>query len=93
MDGTNDVSAEQNPEENRFIIFNEDLTFESGGDPYGKNTGAWSFDIPTKTLYLDSDAGEDDDSYWIVTIDKNQMLWQGTHFEFNSRFTITHSRK
>ena len=92
MDGINDVSAEQNPEQNRFIVFNDDQTFESGGDPYGKNTGSWSFDKSSKTLYLDSDAGEDDDSYWIVTIDKNQMHWQGTHFEFNSRFSISHVR-
>jgi len=41
---------------------------------------------------LDSDAGENDDSYWSVTIDENIMRWKGRKFEFNKRFEIEHSR-
>ena len=87
-----DVTAEHNPSANRFIIFNADKSFESGGDPYGKNTGKWELDEGTGELYLNSDVGEDDDSYWIVLIDQDRMQWQGTRFEFNSQFAVTHIR-
>jgi hypothetical protein len=33
------VSDEHNPQKNRYITFNKDGSFESGGDPYGTNTG------------------------------------------------------
>lgn len=92
QDGTNDVSAEHNPENNRFILFNADQTFESGGDPYGKNTGTWRMDETSRELFLNSDAGAEDDSYWIVSIDGRTMNWQGARFEFNKRFLITHTR-
>ncbi|MEQ9405920.1 MAG: hypothetical protein RIM99_20175 [Cyclobacteriaceae bacterium] len=36
-----DVTAEHNPKGNRFFIFKSDGTFESGGDPYGRNTGRY----------------------------------------------------
>ena len=92
LDGTDDVTAEHNPADNRFFIFKPDNTFESGGDPHGRNTGKWTIDESTGRLYIDSDAGENDDSYWIVTVDGDRMHWQGTHFEFNSRFAIDHVR-
>lgn len=92
MDKSNDVTSEHNPESNRYFIFNPDHTFESGGDPMGKNTGKWILDSETQTIHIDSDAGEDDDSYWIVSLDGDEMHWQGTHFEFNSRFELYFSR-
>jgi len=92
QDGTNDVSAQQNPMNNRYIHFYENGTFESGGDPYGKNTGKWTLDPDSHELYIDSDSGEDDDSYWIVSIDEDRMHWQGTHFDFNKRFAIDFRR-
>ena len=92
QDGTSDVSSEHNPESDRYIIFNSDNTFESGGSPYGKNTGAWTLDQESGELFLNSDAGEDDDSYWIVRFDGEAMHWQGARFEFNKRFTIEHKR-
>ena len=92
MDGDNDVTAEHNPSENRYIVFNKDGTFQSGGDPYGENTGKWTLNAENKELYLDSDAGEDDDSYWIMKINGDEMHWQGARFEFSKRFQIFHVR-
>lgn len=92
QDGTNDVSGEHNPESNRYILFNADQTFESGGDPHGKNTGAWRIDEASGELFLNSDAGEEDDSYWIVTIEGSNMHWAGARFAFNKRFVIKHKR-
>ncbi len=92
QDGTNDVSDEHKPEGNRYILFNADQTFESGGDPFGKNTGTWQMDEASGELFLNSDAGEEDDSYWLVTIDGSNMNWQGARFAFNKRFTIKHKR-
>jgi hypothetical protein len=91
-DQTNDVTAEHDPSDNRYMQFFEGGTFESDGDPHGKNTGRWLIDAETAVLFIDSDAGEDDDSYWIVSIPGDSMHWQGTHFEFNSRFALDFQR-
>ena len=92
LDGTQDVTEEHNPESDRYIVLHEDGTFESGGSPHGTNTGRWAFDETARELYLDSDAGENDDSYWTVSFENGQMKWQGARFEFSKRFTIYHRR-
>ncbi len=89
FDNKKDVTAQHNPEDDRYIIFKGDSTFESGGQPYGKNTGKWSF-TPQGELFLDSDSGEDDDSYWLVNFAADSMIWQGQRFDFAKRFKITH---
>ncbi len=91
-DKIGDVTTQQNPELNRYYVLNRDKSYESGGEPYGTQTGTWSFEISSNTLFMDSDAGEDTDSYWIVTLDDEQMLWEGTQFDFNSWFEITFER-
>lgn len=88
-----DVSSEHNPKNNRFIIFKSDGTFESGGDPYGKNTGDFYVNGLTSGLHLDSDSGPDDDSYWSVTIKKGLMYWRGTGSEFAKEFEIRYKKK
>lgn len=87
-----DVTAEHNPAGDRYVVFHADGTFETGGTPYGRNTGRWTFDEGTQELYLDSDAGEGDDSYWTVTFDGDAMRWQGARSEFTERFVVTHMR-
>ncbi len=93
-----DVTERHNPDKNRWIRFLEDRSinegglFESGRDNVKENSGKWFYDKGEKELYLDSDAGEDDDSYWSVTIEKNTMLWKGRKFEFNKRFEIEYVR-
>jgi hypothetical protein len=88
-----DVSARHNPAGERWIAFAADGTFESGGEPYGPNAGRWTFDPETNELYLDSDAGEGDDSYWIVTLDGDEMRWKGTRSDFTERFELVHVRQ
>ena len=87
-----DVSSEHNPSSDRFIIFKEDGTFESGGSPYGKNTGKYFFDKTKGRVMLDSDAGENDDSMWEVTIKKDEMTWQGIGSEWAEAFKIIHKK-
>jgi hypothetical protein len=87
-----DVSETHNPKGNRFITFSNDGTFESGGDPYGKNTGKYFVNNLNYTLYLDSDAGPDDDSIWIVSFEGNYMQWQGQGNEFAEGFLIKYKR-
>jgi hypothetical protein len=87
-----DVSQEHNPEMDRYIIFYQDGTFESGGNPYGKNTGSYEFDRSNQTLYLDSDAGEDDDSRWKVEIAGDTMVWQGIGSTYAESFKLVHLR-
>lgn len=86
-----DVSSEHNPQNDRWVTFAEDGSFQSGGTPYGENMGTWSFN-EAGFLFLNSDAGEGDDSYWEVTIDKGRMTWTGAVFEFTQTFSIELTR-
>ena len=90
---TVDVTDDHNPASNRWLAINQDGSFESGGTPYGYNSGKWSYNVEGKELYLDSDTGEGDDSYWIVSLSDSTMEWKGTRSEFTAQFTITHKKK
>lgn len=83
-----DVSAQHNPNHNRWIELQADGTFISDGDPYGRNTGKWTFDQKTKELFLDSDVGEGDDSYWIMSSTNNGMILTGTRSAFTRQFSM-----
>lgn len=87
-----DVSPEHNPYEERFFISRADSTFESGGRPYGSNTGRYLYDPEAGTLILDSDAGPDDDSQWMVEIRNDTMYWQGYGTEWAEEFRIIQIR-
>ena len=87
-----DVSSEHNPHAERYIIFKADQTFESGGRPYGANTGKYEFNPDLRTLFLDSDLGSDDDSYWKVTLNADSMHWQGYGSEWAEGFELVHVR-
>lgn len=86
-----DVTAQHDPADNRWIRFYGDHTFESDGDPYGPNDGEWALD--DSTLFLDSAAGDGDDSYWIVQIEDDVMRWSGARSDFTERFVIWLSRR
>ena len=87
-----DVSAEHNPEKNRFFIFSEDGTFESGGDPYGPNTGRFFVNNFNNTWYLDSSQGPDDDSIWKVSFEKDKMIWVGVGTDWAESFKLVHGK-
>lgn len=93
-----DVTERHNPDNDRWISFIEDRNidgggiFESGKGDLKENSGKWFYNEKENELYLDSDAGEDDDSYWSVTIEGSRMIWKGRRFEFNKRFEIEYSR-
>lgn len=87
-----DVSAEHNPKKNRYFIMNEDNTFESGGAPYGKNRGKYTFNPIENTLFIDSDSGDEDDSNWTIRFEEGKMFWQGTGTAWAERFQIIYVR-
>lgn len=93
-----DVTESHNPDKDRWIRFLADKSieegglFESGRNNVKENSGKWFYDRSENELYLDSDAGEEDDSYWSLTIEGNTMLWKGRKFEFNKRFEIEYER-
>lgn len=90
---TLDVTDEFNPGWNRWITLNEEGTFESGGAPIGYSSGVWSFDSLSNELFLDSDAGEEDDSYWIVGEIDTMMAWQGARGDMAAQFKLTFIKK
>jgi hypothetical protein len=87
-----DVSSEHDPHDERFLILRDDSSIESGGGPYGKNTGKYVFNSEDHTLFLDSDAGSDDDSQWKITIRGDIMHWQGNGSEWATGFELIHLR-
>jgi hypothetical protein len=90
-DGEN-VTSEPDPYNERFLILKSDGSFESGGRPFGENTGKYVFNPADHTLFLDSDAGPEDDSRWIVTIRGDTMHWQGYGSEWAKGFELIHLR-
>ena len=84
-----DVTADANPAGDRYIVLRPNGSFESGGQPYGLNTGRWTYTPRTRTLALDSDLGPDDDSQWVVTLRDDVMEWDGAGSAFARRFRIT----
>ncbi len=87
------VTKENDPSNNRYITFNADGTFESGGDPYGINTGIYTLS-ENGTLFIDSDAGEGDDSMWVISFDKKQknMTWKNASSQSASEFVVVLKR-
>jgi hypothetical protein len=96
LDRTEDVTPNHNPDNNRWIRFikNEKIQngglFESGRGEQKENTGKWS--LNGFEIFIDSDAGDDDDSYWQVIVDGSEMHWIGQRFDFNKRFEIFYKR-
>ncbi|MGW8315915.1 MAG: hypothetical protein ACWGNV_09970 [Bacteroidales bacterium] len=88
----NDVTPEHNPDKERYIIFYDDGSFETGGKPYGPNTGRYTYSPEQGLLYLYSDAGPEDDSQWKVSLEKDTMTWQGLGSEWANQFLIIHLR-
>lgn len=71
-----DVTEKHNPENSRWIEFKADGTFESGGKPFGRNTGTCKIDNVKSILYINSNI-EDDDSEWNISFDGNKTIWTG----------------
>ena len=87
-----DVTEEHNPHNERYLILKPDSSFESDGRPFGKNTGRYSFNEEDNKLFLDSDVGPNDDSYWNVRISNDTMFWQGFGSEWAENFQIVQIR-
>ncbi len=90
-EGERDVTIAHNPENNRWIKFNRNGSFESGGDPYGYNDGNWSIDDEKSTLFLNSSV-ENDDSEWKVIFQNGKMIWTGIGTPRQESFRLTYSR-
>ena len=86
-----DVSQKHNPDNNRWIEFEEDGTFVSDGDPFGKNTGRWKIDNSKSVLFIDSDV-DDDDSQWNLTFDGDKMIWTGIGQSRKENTKLIHKR-
>lgn len=92
-DNSTNVTDQHNPKADRWITFFKDGSFKSGGAPFGKNEGKWIFYEADKVLYLDSNAGAEDDSYWVLQIKQSEMNWSGARSSFTERFRINFSKR
>jgi hypothetical protein len=77
LEGNQDITPMLNPENDRWIEFKADRTFESGGGPTGANAGSYKVNEDDKTLHLDSDAGEGDDSNWRIQFREDLLYMRG----------------
>lgn len=87
-----DVSAEHNPYGERYIVLETDQDYTSDGRPFGANTGKYTYDEYEGRLFLDSDVGPEDDSYWLVALGQDSMRWQGTGSAWAEDFEIVFVR-
>ena len=87
-----DVTERHNPKHNRWIKFNEDGTFVSDGDPFGRNTGRWSVDNKESILRIDSDV-EGDNSEWKVSMRNGRTIWTGMGHPRKESTRIIHIKK
>lgn len=92
LDRGDDVTGVHNPAGDRYVVLHADGSFESGGEPYGLNTGRWYFDPGYNELTLDSDLGDADDTFWIVEVEGDRMEWAGVRSETARRFRIVSRR-
>ena len=90
-DRENDVTNKHNPKNNRWIKFNRNGSFESGGDPHGYNDGNWELDSEKLILFLDSKI-EDDDSEWKISFEDNKTIWTGIGTPRQEGFKLIHKR-
>lgn len=90
-EGEYEVTEKHNPKSNRWIKFNRNGSFESGGDPHGYNDGTWELDTEKLVLFLDSNT-EDDDSEWKITFDEDKTIWRGIGTPRQESFKLVHKR-
>ena len=91
-DGENDVTSKHNPENDRWIKFNRNGSFESGGSPHGYNDGNWEFDTEKLVLFLDSKV-EGDDSEWKISFEDNKTIWRGIGTPRQEGFKLIHKKE
>jgi hypothetical protein len=89
IDGGQNVTKEHNPANDRWIKFNRNGSFESGGGSYGYNDGIWELDSEKMVLFLDSKV-EGDDSEWNITFQDNKTIWTGIGTPRQQGFKLIH---
>ena len=88
-----DVTPQHNPYRERYLILRKDNTFESDGRPYGRKRGNYEFNTSDHILFMDSDAGPEDDSKRLVTMWRDTMYWKGIGNEWGESFGMIQVRK
>lgn len=91
FEGEKDVSGVHNPYGDRWVMFNDNGTFESGGQPYGKNTGKFSFDEQNRLDIKSETLG--DDSSWHVEIKNDSMIWKGIGTQRQEAFRLVYLKE
>ena len=92
MEGNQDISPTLNPANDRWIKFNQDRTFESGNDSEVNNTGTYIVNNGARTLHIDSDAGDGDDSNWKIQFREDLLLMRGIGSARQEMTTVTSQR-
>jgi lipocalin-like protein len=91
FDAGKDVTTVHNPQQNRWIRFNNDGRFNSGGDPYGDNEGRYEIDNDKSMLFIYS-SDENDDSDWHLQIEDAEMTWTGIGSPWKEGFKLIFKR-
>ena len=92
LEGNQDITPLLNPDNDRWIEFKSNGTFESGGGPDGGNTGSYRVDNSQKSLHIDSDAGEADDSNWRLQFREDLLYMRGIGSQRQEMTTVISQR-
>ncbi|NQV52327.1 MAG: hypothetical protein HQ500_04050 [Flavobacteriales bacterium] len=85
------VTAQEDPHNERWIQFQSNGSFKSDGRPVGKSAGQWTYDVPSHTLALKSNSG-DNDSKWLVHFEDEKMSWRGLGEGNKTTMVVTYVR-
>ena len=76
----------------RWARFNSDLTQESGNGRFQHSYGTWKLNSESNELTIQNANGLDDlNEPFIVTIDKNEMIWERTEEGQNIKVNLVRS--
>ncbi len=86
-----DVTAQQDPHNERWIAFQSNGSFKSDGRPFGRDAGQWTYDDASHTLALKSNSG-DNESKWLVHFDGDKLSWRGLGEGNKATMIVTYMR-
>ena len=92
MEGNQDISPTLNPANDECVGHFARRTFESGNDSEVNNTGTYIVNNEARTLHLDSDASEGDDSNWKMQFREDLLLMRGIGSARQEMTTVTSQR-
>ena len=77
----------------KWIVFNEDYSYQTGYWENMTSQGSWEVDEKTKTLHLTPSDVNERESQWTLRVKSNSMVWSGTEKYGNNSSQVFLARR